>query len=186
MKIGYARISKNDQDLSNQLEALKRAGCKQIFTDRVRDIQKDLSGLETTLNYMREGDILVVWQLEHLGWSLKQLVDTVNRLRERGYGFQSLHEAIDTTTSDGQLIFRTFVTLAEFERNINRKRTRAGLLAARARGRKGGRPKKLDATKTELLYKLYDEKQHTIAEICGLLGISRPTLYGYLRKREEK
>ena len=185
MKVGYARILENDQDLSSQLDALKHVGCKQIFTDRVKGIQKEQPGLETTLNYMREGDILVVWQLKHLGRSLKRLVDIVNHLKERGYGFQSLHDGIDTTTSDGKLIFRTFAALAKFRRDINKELTQAGLQAARARGRKGGRPKKLDATKTTLLYKLYDEKQHTIAEICGRLGISRPTLYAYLRRRQE-
>ncbi|HET6443385.1 MAG TPA: recombinase family protein [candidate division Zixibacteria bacterium] len=186
MKVGYARILENDQDLSSQLDALKHVGCKQIFTDRVNSLQKEQPGLETTLNYMREDDILVVWQLKHLGRSLKQLVDIVNHLGERGYGFQSLHDNIDTTTSDGVLIFRTFATLAKFGRDINKELTQAGLQAARARGRKGGRPKKLDAAKTDLLYRLYDEKQLTVTEICGVIGISRPTLYAYLRRKQEK
>ena len=132
------------------------------------------------------GDTLVVWRLDRLGRSLKHLIETVNDLEERGIGFQSLQEAIDTTTSSGRLVFHIFGALAEFERNLIRERTQAGLEAARARGRKGGRPKSLNAKKTELLYELYDSKKHTVKEICEMLGISRPTLYSYLRGRENK
>lgn len=185
MKVGYVRIFDNDQDLSGQLVALQNAGCKQIFTDRIRAVQKEHPGLETTLSYMRNGDTLVVYQLKHLGRSLKDLVDTVNRLGELGYEFHSLREDLDTTTSDGQLIFRAFATLAEFQHNIMREQTRKGLQAARARGRAGGRPKKLDVAKTELLYTLYDEKQESIPGICRLLGVSKSTLYTYLKSREE-
>jgi DNA invertase Pin-like site-specific DNA recombinase len=186
MKVGYARIFKNDPDVSIQLEALKHAGCKQIFTEKADGIQKDHPGLERTLYYMREGDSLVVWRLERLGRSLTDLLDTFSQLRERGLGFQSLQESIDTTTGDGPMIFQIFATLAEFERNINKERTQAGLRVARARGRKGGRSKKLDAEKTQLLYRLYDEQKHPIGEICRMLGISKPTLYAYLKRRREK
>lgn len=185
MKVGYARLFKNDQDVSIQLEALKHAGCKQIFIEKADGIRKDHPGLERTLNYMREDDALVVWRLECLGRSLTDLLDTFSQLRKRGLGFQSLQESVDTTTSDGPMIFHICAILAEFERNINKERTRAGLQVARARGRKGGRPKKLDAEKTRLLYRLYDEQQRTIGEICGTLGISRPTLYAYLKERDD-
>jgi DNA invertase Pin-like site-specific DNA recombinase len=115
---------------------------------------------------------------------LKHLIETIAMLEERGVGFKSLQESIDTTTSGGKLVFHIFGALAEFERNLIQERTKAGLAAARARGRKGGRPKALDATKTQLAYRLYDEKKHSIKEICEILGISRATLYAYLAKRE--
>jgi DNA invertase Pin-like site-specific DNA recombinase len=132
---------------------------------------------------MRAGDILIVWRLERLGRSLKHLVDIVNHLAEREIGFQSLQESIDTTIDDGQVIFQTFATLAEFQRNTMRERTLVGLQAARARGRNGGRPKALDAEKTALLYKLYDEKRHTIQELFQMMGVSKATLYNYMKER---
>lgn len=124
--------------------------------------------------------------LDRLGRSLKHLLETVSKLEERGVGFRSLQEAIDTTTSGGRLIFHIFGALAEFERNLIRERTMAGLKVARARGRFGGRPRKLDKNKTELMYRLYDEKKHTIIEICQIIGISKPTLYAYLGRRPKK
>ena len=118
-----------------------------------------------------------------MGRSLKHLIEVVTYLEENKIGFRSLQESIDTTTSGGRLIFHVFGALAEFERNLIRERTKAGLAAARARGRKGGRPRALDRKRIELAYKLYDEKKHTIAEICEILGISKPTLYAYLGQR---
>jgi len=162
---------------------LKEAGCEKIYEDRVSGAKTDRPGLQEALAYLRKGDTLVVWRLDRLGRSLKHLIETVNELEERGIGFQSLQESIDTTTSSGRLIFHIFGALAEFERNLIRERTQAGLVAARARGRKGGRPRALDAKKTELLYDLYDSKKHTVKEICEVLGISRPTLYSYLQQR---
>jgi DNA invertase Pin-like site-specific DNA recombinase len=135
--------------------------------------------------YVREGDTLVVWRLDRLGRSLKHLIETVTVLEEKGVNFQSLQESIDTTTSGGRLVFHIFGALAEFERNLIQDRTKAGLEAARARGRQGGRPRALDGKKQALLYKLYDERQHTIQEICGLLDISRSTLYAYQQRRKE-
>jgi DNA invertase Pin-like site-specific DNA recombinase len=126
---------------------------------------------------------LLVWRLDRLGRSLKDLIQTITDLEKRGIGFRSLQESIDTTTSGGRLIFHVFGALAEFERNLIRERTKAGLDAARARGRKGGRPRALDRKRIELAYKLYDEKKHTIVEICEILGISKPTLYAYLSQR---
>lgn len=186
MKVGYARVATSDPDMDTQLVALQQAGCRQVFTDGSDVVWKKQTGIETALDYMQEGDILVVWSLTCLGRSLKQLVDTVNQLRKQGLGFQSLQEAVDTTAADGLFIYHVFAVLAEFERNVIRERTQAGLRAARARGRRGGRPKRLDTEKTKLAHQLYDERQLTIVEICGLLGISKSTLYAYLRTKETK
>jgi DNA invertase Pin-like site-specific DNA recombinase len=140
-------------------------------------------GLTEALSYVRKGDTLVVWRLDRLGRSLRHLIDVIADLEQRGIGFRSPQEAIDTTTSGGRLIFQIFGALAEFERNLIRERTQAGLKAARVRGRLGGRPKALDANKVALAYRLYDEKKHTIKEICHILGISKPSLYAYLEQR---
>ncbi len=186
MLVGYARVSTHEQDLSLQLDDLKRAGCEKIFEDRASGAKTDRPGLQEALEYVRKGDTLLVWRLDRLGRSLIHLIETVAQLEEQGIGFRSLQEAIDTTSSGGRLVFQIFGALAEFERNLIRERTLAGLSAARARGRIGGRPKALDATKTELLYKLYDEKGHTVKEICRILGISKPTLYAYLGQRKAR
>ncbi len=184
MKIGYARVSTYEQNLSLQMDALEKVGCEKVFHDQVSSIKTKRPGLDEALAYLREGDVLVVWRLDRLGRSLKHLIETANLLEEQGVGLQSLQEAIDTTTSGGKLIFHIFGALAEFERNLIRERTQAGLEAARARGRRGGRPKSLDTKKRELLYRLYDEKKNSIQEICDLMGVSKSTLYAYLRKRE--
>lgn len=186
MLIGYARVSTIDQNLALQLDALQKAGCEKIFEDKASGGKVDRPGLQDVIKFAREGDTVLVWRLDRLGRSLKDLIEMVARLNERGIGFRSLQEAIDTTTSGGKLVFQIFGALAEFERNLIQERTQAGLQAARARGRKGGRPRILDETKTELLYKLYDEKQHTVKEICQLLRISKPTLYIYLEQRKGK
>ena len=186
MKIGYARISTNEQNLSLQMDALEKADCGKIFHDQISGAKTQRPGLDEALAYLREGDVLVVWRLDRLGRSLKHLIELVNVLEERGIGFQSLQESIDTTTSGGRLIFHIFGALAEFERGLIQERTYAGLAAARARGRTGGRPKALDAKKTALLYRLYDEKKHSIQEICELVGVSKSTLYSYLRECETK
>ena len=183
MLIGYARVSTIEQDVALQTDALQQAGCERIFQDKISGAKAERPGLQEAINYVRKGDSLVVWRLDRLGRSLKHLIETVGQLEEKGIGFRSLQEAIDTTTSGGRLIFHIFGALAEFERNLIRERTIAGLEAARARGRLGGRPRKLDAKKTELAYRLYDEKKHTVTEICQMLGISKPTLYAYLSHR---
>jgi DNA invertase Pin-like site-specific DNA recombinase len=185
MKVGYARVSTHEQNLSLQQDALKKAGCGKIFHDQVSGAKEKRFGLKEAKAYVREGDTLVVWRLDRLGRSLKHLIETVTALEERRVSFQSLQESIDTTTSGGRLVFHIFGALAEFERNLIQERTRAGLAAARARGRQGGRPSLLDAKKQELLYKLYNERQHTIKEICGVLDISRSTLYAYQHRRKE-
>ena len=184
MLIGYARVSTLEQDVAPQIDELEKAGCERIFRDKVSGTKTDHPGLQEALDFLRKGDMLVVWRLDRLGRSLRHLIDTVSALEERGIGFRSLQEAIDTTTSGGRLIFHIFGALAEFERNLIRERTLAGLRAARARGRMGGRPRKLDAKKTELAYRLYDEKKYAVKEICQMLGVSKPTLYAYLSRRE--
>jgi DNA invertase Pin-like site-specific DNA recombinase len=186
MKVGYARVSVVDQDMAIQLAALQQADCKQIFTDDFDGVWKNQPGLEAALNYMNEDDVLVVWRLERVGRSFKQFVSTVNHLKERRLGLQSLQEKINTTAHDGQLVFQACKLLAQVEHDMIRERTRTGLKVARARGRKGGRSKKLDEEKTEMAYQLYDSREYMISEICGLMGISRSTLYRYLNMRERK
>lgn len=181
MKVGYARVSTNDQDLALQLDALQQADCQKIFRDKASGVKAARPGLQEAIDYLREGDMLVVWRLDRLGRSLKHLIETVTDLEERGIGFLSLQESMDTTTSGGKLIFHIFGALAEFERNLIRERTQAGLEAARVRGRKGGRPKALDKKRTALACQLYNDKRHSVKEICEILRISKSTLYKYLK-----
>jgi DNA invertase Pin-like site-specific DNA recombinase len=185
MLIGYARVSTSDQTLNLQQDALEQIGCAKIFTDVISGAKAERKGLEEALAYVREGDTLVVWRLDRLGRSLKHLIEVVGDLDKRGIGFKSLTENIDTTTSGGKLIFHIFGALAEFERNLIRERTTAGLQAARARGRKGGRPKSLTGKKVQMAQELYSNKQNAIADICKTLGISRATLYRYVQEQEE-
>jgi DNA invertase Pin-like site-specific DNA recombinase len=189
MKVGYARSTNTDLDAKIQLNALKDAGSKHIFIDKGIGAGKDFPGLETALSYMQEGDILVVHRLERLGRSLTNLVAIVNQLEARGLGFQSLQERIDTTSAEGQSVFEIFTILAKFEKTIIRERTKVGLSAARARGRKGGRPKGLSeaAQRTAMLAEeLYLARDLSIREICKELSISKATLYNYLRYRGVK
>jgi DNA invertase Pin-like site-specific DNA recombinase len=151
MLIGYARVSTQEQTLNLQRDALEKAGCNKIFTDTASGAKTERIGLEEALSYVRKGDTLIVWRLDRLGRSLPHLITTMTDLEERGIGFKSLTENIDTTTSGGKLIFHIFGALAEFERNLIRERTQAGLLAARARGRRGGRPKPSPRNNTPLL-----------------------------------
>jgi DNA invertase Pin-like site-specific DNA recombinase len=183
MLIGYARVSTHEQTLNLQRDALEKAGCNKIFTDTASGAKTERIGLEEALNYVRKGDTLVVWRLDRLGRSLPHLITTLTALKERGIGFKSLTENIDTTTSGGKLIFHIFGALAEFERNLIRERTQAGLLAARARGRRGGRPKALAGKQLTIARDLY-EKRHPIADICRTLKISKATLYRSIKTRE--
>ena len=180
MLIGYARVSTDDQNLDLQLDALRLAGCEKVYEDRISGAKAARPGLATALEVARAGDVLTVWRLDRLGRSLHDLILLGRKLDEAGIGLMSMQEKIDTSSSGGRLVFHMFGALAEFERNLVRERTQAGLNAARARGRKGGRPKVLEPAKRQLAVKLYSEKQHTIREICRMMGISKPTLYNYL------
>lgn len=180
MLIGYARISTDDQNLALQHDALTAAGCEKIYEDRISGARAERPGLALAMEVARAGDTLIVWRLDRLGRSLKDLIAFAEQLEQRKVGLKSLKEALDTTSSGGRLIFHMFGALAEFERDLIRERTRAGLSAARARGRLGGRPKLLTPEKRKLAVQLYRAKEHSIAEICRLMGISKPTLYSYL------
>ena len=182
MLIGYARVSTHEQNLDLQTQALAQAGCERIFEDTISGAASERTGLSEALAYAREGDTLLVWRLDRLGRSLKNLIEIVSDLEERGVGFRSLQESINTTTSGGRMVFHLFGALAEFERNLIRERTLAGLAAARARGRKGGRPRKLSEKQVDLARRLYREKRHSVRDICQILGIAKPTLYEYLRR----
>jgi len=180
MLIGYARISTLDQTLALQQDALTAAGCEHIYTDTVSGSVTTRPGLAQALSHLRAGDTLVVWRLDRLGRSLPHLIETVSALVRQGVGFRSLQEQIDTTTSGGKLVFHVFGALAEFERDLIRERTHAGLAAARKRGRLFGRPKALTAQQVRQLQSLAKDERNTVAEICQTLGISRATYYRYL------
>ena len=182
--VGYARISTNGQELDLQLDALKKAGCRKdlIFTDKVSGAKSERPGLEACLNELKKGDILLVWRLDRLGRSMPHLVGLVEQLQRKGIGFRSLCDgAIDTTTASGELVFNIFSSLAQFESRLIQERTRAGLSAARARGRVGGRkPIQSDNPKVKTAKKMIKDKSMNIADICSTLRISRATLYRYI------
>lgn len=175
--IGYARVSTQDQNLALQDDALKKAGCKKVFRDMASGVKENRKGLLEAIEYARKGDCIVVWKLDRLGRSLRQLLETVRTLEEAGIGLKSLQERIDTTTSGGKLIFHLFGALAEFERDLIRERTRAGLAAARARGRIGGRPFKLGDKERRMARTMWKDKKNSIREICDVLKVSKATLY---------
>ncbi len=178
MNIGYARVSTFEQTLALQQDALATASCERVFTDTISGAKSERPGLTEALDFLRPGDVLVVWRLDRLGRNLKMLIETLTALAERGIGFRSLTEQIDTTTPGGKLIFHVFGALAEFERDLIRERTQAGLTAARARGRQGGRPKKLGTPgKLAMARSLCNDHTNSIEDICKTLGISRATLY---------
>src|SRR2546423_5250293 len=186
MLIGYARVSTQDQTLNLQKDALEKIGCSTIFTDTASGTATERKGLDAALAYVREGDTLVVWKLDRLGRTLKHLIETIADFNKRHIGFKSLTESIDTTTSGGKLIFHIFGSLAEFERDLIRERTQAGLLAARARGRKGGRPKSplSDERKLAMAQKMYTDKTIPVKDILTNLGIKKTTFYKYLKVKE--
>ncbi len=180
MLVGYARVSTAEQSLSLQLDALTIAGCERIFQDRDSGSKDDRAGLLAAIEFMREGDTLVVRRLDRLARSLKHLIELVAGLNDRKVGLKSLMETIDTTSSGGKLIFHVFAALAEFEREIIRERTKAGLESARARGRKGGRPPKFDSKRASMAEKLLADRNSSVSEVCKALGVSRATLYRHL------
>ncbi len=184
MLIGYARVSTLNQKLNLQTDALLLVGCELIFTDTASGAKAQRPGLTEALQHCRPGDTLVVWKLDRLGRSLAHLVETVQELVTRSIGFKSLQENLDTTTSGGKLIFHLFASLAEFERDLIRERTNAGLSAARARGRRGGRPKGVDAKKKKAVLALKKDRERSVKEICEIVGISRNTYYKYTRSED--
>jgi DNA invertase Pin-like site-specific DNA recombinase len=181
--VGYARVSTADQNPQLQHDALKLAGCDRVFTDKASGAASDRPELAAALDYLRDGDTLVVWRLDRLGRSLKHLLEVVNALDERGVGFRSIHEAIDTTTSTGKLVFHIFGALAEFERDLIKDRTTAGLAAARARGRVGGRKPVMTVKQVEVAQQMYAAGDSTVADIAKVLGVSRATVYRQLPGR---
>ena len=182
--IGYVRVSALEQELHLQRDALKAAGCKMqhIFTDQASGSKTERPGLTTCLKELKEGDTLIVWRLDRLGRSLRNLIDIVEQLKSRGVGFRSINDGgIDTTTASGEMIFNIFGTLAQFERRLIQERTQAGLMAARARGRKGGRPKiSKDDPRVQMAKKMSKNMSISIGEICATLKISRASYYRYL------
>ena len=185
MLIGYARVSTVDQDPSLQLDALRAAGCDELYEERASGARADRPVLAEAMKYAREGDTLVVWRLDRFGRSLKDLIQKVEALRDRGIGFRSLAESVDTTTAGGQLVFHVFGALAEFERELIRERTMAGLAAARARGRKGGRPPKMTKQKVKQASLLLADPTTDVRAVCETLGVSKSTLYAYVGPKGE-
>lgn len=183
--IGYARVSTEDQHLDLQLDALRERGCEKIFEEKRSGKDKKRPQLEAMLDYLREGDTVVVWKLDRLGRSLHDLIDLTQEFERRGIGFVSIKDAIDMSTAVGKLYFHVMGALAEFERDLVRERTMAGLEAARARGHVGGR-KPLDADKLEQAFVLYDSKTLSVKDICGLVGISESAFYRHNKARREQ
>ena len=184
MIIGYARVSTSDQDTTLQINALTASGCERIYQEYKSGKSKDRPELTRCLDALREGDILIVWRLDRLGRSLKDLIEIVSELESKGVGFQSLNESIDTTSSSGKLIFHVFAALSEFERSLIQERTKAGLAAARARGRKGGRPKKLSDDQIRKARAMLSDPMMTKSEVAGHFGVSRVTLNTALKHAE--
>lgn len=182
MKVGYARVSTKDQVLDGQMDALLAVGCERIFTDKLSGVREDRKGLIELISFIRKGDTLVIWRLDRLGRGIKHLISIVELLRDKGIGLKSLTEEIDTTTPGGELVFHVFASIAQFERDIIKERTRVGLAAAKARGRMGGRKLKLNREKIEHAVELYCSNSKTVNEICKIIGISRAQFYEYMRK----
>lgn len=186
MNIGYARVSTKDQNLDLQLDALQKENCSKIFKEKISGTKSERPALQDMLNQVRPGDVIIIWKLDRLGRSLKNLVEIVGQLIAQGVGLKSLHDNIDTTTPQGRLTFNIFASLTEFERDLISERTMAGLASARARGRNGGKPKGLSqqaestACAAETLYK---EGKLGVNQIATQLGIAKNTLYKYLRHR---
>jgi DNA invertase Pin-like site-specific DNA recombinase len=181
MLVGYARVSTSQQDTALQIDALKAAGCERIFEEKASGAQRDRPQLKTALEFMRSGqDTFVCYRLDRVARSLKQLIETVEDLEARGIGFKSLNEQIDTTSAGGKLVFHIFAALSEFERTLIKSRTMAGLEAARARGRIGGRPKLINDDKLKVAKTLLANSDMTVTDIAKQIEVSPATLYRYL------
>ena len=178
MKIGYARVSTNDQNLDLQIDALKDVSCEKIFTDQgVSGAKVERPGLDQALAHIRKKDVLVIWKLDRLGRSLRHLLSIIEDLRDRGAHFASIQDGFDTSTASGKMVFSVIGAMAEYERNLTRERTMAGLAAARARGRMGGRPTALDESQVKVAIALAEANKLTINQICEQVGCSRSTYY---------
>ena len=185
MYFGYARVSDpNKQTLDLQIDALEKYGCDRIYSEKMTGTRFDRPELARMIDQLRPGDVVVVWKLDRLGRSTKQLIELVNQFEEMGVEFVSLQDSIDTTTSTGRFFFRLMASFAELERDMISERTKAGLEAARARGRCGGRPKTTPA-KIDMALRMYNSKEYSVKEICIATGISKGTLYNYLRKQKQ-
>ncbi len=180
VRVGYIRTSKKDQNPELQRRDLLAAGCEKVFEEQISSRKANRPELRAALEFCREGDDLVVWKLDRFGRSLQELIELVGVLKERGVEFVSLREGLDTTTPGGKLVFHVFGAVAEFERDLILERTMAGLEAAKARGRHGGRPRALGEGEAKLARRLKDEGEHSVEEICSMLGVGRSTLYRYL------
>lgn len=182
MKIGYARVSTEEQNLDLQIDTLKESGCEKIYTDKASGRKEQRPGLNDMLTYVRPGDVIVTWKLDRLGRSTKGLIELITDLQNKGVEFKSLKENIDTTTAGGKLIFHVFAALAEFEADIIRERTHAGLAAARARGRKGGRPRVLSESQMKQMIVMSKDKNISVIEICETFKIKRSPYYKYINE----
>lgn len=185
MKIGYARVSTTEQILDLQIDALNQTGCERIYQEKISGTQEDRPELKKMMSHLRTGDTLVVYKLDRLGRSTRKLIELVDELEGKGIEFVSIRDNIDTTTAVGKAMFRMLAVLAEMERDLIVERTKAGLEAARARGRKGGRPKK-NSKAIEKALRLYDSKEYSVSEIAELTNVSRATLYRAIDKRKLK
>lgn len=184
MIFGYARVSTKEQNLDLQIDALKNAGCEKIYTEKISGSKKDRQELNKLLDNIRAGDIIIIYKLDRLGRSLRHLLELIQVIQEKKVELKSIHDAIDTSSPTGKLIFSIFASLSEFERDLIRERTLSGLASARARGRVGGKPKGLSKeadAKANTAVTLYQSNNHSIKEIMQQLNISKQTLYNYLR-----
>lgn len=184
--LGYARVSTPEQDLALQEDALNAAGCLKVFSDVASGAKTARPDLDKLMEYLRPGDTLVVWKLDRLGRNTQHLIDTVTGLRDRGVHFRSLTEGIDTSTPTGKLVFHIFAALAEFERDRIIERTEAGLAAARARGRFGGRRRSLTPRQVRTLLEMYDSREHAVVAIAETLGTSTATVYREVERRNSQ
>jgi DNA invertase Pin-like site-specific DNA recombinase len=182
MLIGYARVSTIDQNLDLQLDALRNVSCEKLFEDRISGSKSDRPGLTKALEQLRKGDTLVVWKLDRLGRSLRHLIELINELQEKGIMFRSIQDGIDTSSSIGQFFFHITGAFAELEKNLVKERTKAGLDAARARGRTGGRKPSLNQKQIQMMLEIYEGRSTSISEICEQFKISRKTFYRYIEK----
>jgi DNA invertase Pin-like site-specific DNA recombinase len=182
--IGYARVSTDGQNLDAQLDALRAAGCERVFIDKLSGKLASRPEWDACLAYLREGDVLVATKLDRIGRSVKNLIEVAEQLRERSIDLKVLLQGIDTSTSAGKMMFHMLAAIAEFERDLISERTHEGLVAARARGRKGGRPSKLSAAQLRTARGLYEAREQTVAEIAAQFGVSRNTLYNALRSEQ--